>query len=97
MSGSVPNTKPAQADKLIEGVAMDTKHKFTKGDEQLPYTVMALLDVCSMATDDLSDQANREHTLRYASSVGVAIRHAYDLLVEFHEKLEMTGRLEVQE
>lgn len=74
---------------------MGTKQEFTKEDAQLPFTVMALLDTCVVAIDDIGEQADETRTMRYAPSVAVALRHAYDLLIEFHAKLELLDRLEV--
>lgn len=96
MSGSVSHTQPAQTDQL-RGTAMRPTIKFTKEDAQLPYTAMALLDVCALAMNDLEDTGTAGHTRRYAGSVSIAIKHTLDVLVGFHEKLDRLGRLEVSE
>lgn len=97
MSGSVPNVKPAQTDKLRGATVMRPTPKFTKEDVQLPFTAMALLDVCALAMNDLDADGSAEHTRRYASSISAVIKHALDTLVDFHEKLDRLGRLEVSE
>ena len=73
------------------------KYKFTKDDVQLPFTAMALLDVCALAINDLDSDGSAEHTRRYASSISTVIKHSLDVFVEFHEKLDRLGRLEVSE
>lgn len=97
MSGSEPDIKPAPAGKLREKVTMRPEQKFTKEDAQLPYTAMALLDVCALAMNDLEDVGTADHTRRYAGSVSLAIKHTLDVLVGFHDKLDRLGRLEVSE
>lgn len=97
MSGSVPDVQAVQNDKLNEKAAMRPALKFTKKDAQLPFTAMALLDVCALAVNDLDADGSAEHTRRYASSISTAINHALDVFVDFHEKLDRLGRLEVSE
>lgn len=97
MSGSVPDIQPAPAGKLGETATIRPALKFTKKDAQLPFTAMALLDVCALAVNDLDADGSAEHTRRYASSISTAINHALDVFVDFHEKLDRLGRLEVSE
>lgn len=68
---------------------------FTDEDAQLPFTVMSLLDTCSLAMDDICEKGDGSHALRYASSVAAAVQLARCLLVDFHEKLDSLNRLEV--
>lgn len=71
--------------------------KFTKKDAQLAYTAIALLEVCALAMNDIEDVGTADHTRRYASSVSTVIKHTRDVFVDFHEKLDRLGRLEVSE
>lgn len=70
---------------------------FTEVDAKLAYTVIALLDTCSIAIEDIGEQACGKHALRYAASVAVTLRYASDLLTDIHAKLDNLGRLEVSE
>ena len=97
MSGSVPDIQPAPAGKLREKATMQPEPKFTKEDAQVPYTAMALLDVCALAMNDLEDVSTSDHTLRYAGGVSTVIKHALEMFIGFHVKLDRLGRLEVSE
>lgn len=70
-------------------------HKFTEADAQLSSVIMALLDVCALATESIEEVGTQEHVRRYASSVSMTIKHTLDVFVEFHEKLDNLNRLEV--